>query len=199
MRTLTVFLTLLTAFWLCLHPSFSIAAEPVAVLELTNKSTLPTTTLDLLTDAIRQTLQSRRPTTDPGGPEDDITPRAVSLRLTDTRTVHRLNRRYLGHDEPTDVLSFNTDFPGLRDPHGVEELGTLIIAVPVAARGARSRQVTLADELCLLATHGALHLLGFDHESPADDLAMRRMERAALTRLGRPQAARPDHDQPGKE
>jgi len=144
---------------------------------------------DLLTDAIRHTLQSRR----------IRTPRAVSLRLTDTRTVHRLNRRYLGHDEPTDILSFNTGFPGLRDPHGVEELGTLIVAVPVAARGARARRVTLADELCLLATHGALHLLGFDHESPADDLAMRRMERAALTRLGRPQAARPDHDQPGKE
>lgn len=153
----------------------------------------------LLARAIRHTLRTQRPTPAPGAPHDQDTPRAVSLRLTDTRTVHRLNRRYLGHDEPTDILSFNTDFPGLRDPHGVEQLGALIIALPVAARGARSRNVTLTDELCLLAVHGALHLLGFDHESPADDLAMRRLERDALTRLGRPQAARPDHDPPGKE
>ena len=140
---------------------------------------------DLLADAIRHTLQSRR----------IRTPRAVSLRLTDTRTVQRLNHRYLGHDEPTDILSFNTGFPGLRDPHGVEELGALIIALPVAARGARSRRVTLPDELCLLATHGVLHLLSFDHESPAEDLAMRRMERVALRRLGRCGAARPSYDE----
>lgn len=139
---------------------------------------------DLLASAIRHTLISQRLRV----------PRAVSLRLTATRSVRRLNKQYLGHDEPTDVLSFNIGFPGLRDPDGVEELGTLIIAVPVAARGARSRNVTLTDELCLLAVHGTLHLLGFDHESPDDDLAMRRMERAVLTRLGRPQAARPDRD-----
>ena len=136
---------------------------------------------DLLAGAIRATLESRRLRV----------PRAVSLRLTDTRTVCRLNRRYLGLDEPTDVLSFNTGFPGLRDPDGVEELGTVIIAVPVAARGARSRHVALADELCLLAVHGTLHLLGFDHESPSEDAAMRRIERVALTRLGRLEAARP--------
>ena len=148
----------------------------------------------LLAGAIRHTLESRNPTAAPGGPEDEGLPRAVSLRLTDTRTVHRLNKRYLGHDEPTDTLSFNTDIPGLRDPHGVEELGTLIIALPVAARGARSRRVALADELCLLAVHGALHLLGFDHQTPSEDAVMRRMERVALTRLGRRQAARPQED-----
>ena len=135
----------------------------------------------LLADAIRHTLDSRRLRA----------PRAVALRLADTRTVRRLNARYLGLDEPTDVLAFNTDIPGLRDPHGVAELGALIIAVPVAARGARARAVPLADELCLLAVHGALHLLGFDHETPPEDAAMRRMERRALTRLGRPGAARP--------
>jgi probable rRNA maturation factor len=144
----------------------------------------------LLADAIRNTLESRKPAAAPGGPKDETVPRAVSLRLTDARTVQRLNARYLGHDEPTDVLSFNTDFPGLRDPHGVEELGALIIAVPVAARGARDRHVSLDDELCLLAVHGTLHLLGFDHETPAEDAAMRRLELDALTRLGRPQAAR---------
>lgn len=141
---------------------------------------------DLLADAVRHTLDSRRLRR----------PRAVSLRLADTRTVRRLNARYLGLDEPTDVLAFNTDIPGLRDPSGVAELGALIIAVPVAARGARARAVPLADELCLLAVHGVLHLLGFDHETPSEDAAMRRMERRALVRLGRPGAARPLTDDP---
>ena len=101
---------------------------------------------ELLADAVRHTLDSRRLRR----------PRAVSLRLADTRTVRRLNARYLGLDEPTDVLAFNTDIPGLHDPSGVAELGALIIAVPVAARGARARGVPLADELSLLAVHGVL-------------------------------------------
>ena len=115
---------------------------------------------------------------------------ADAVRYTlDSRRLRR--PRYLGLDEPTDVLAFNTDIPGLLDPDGVAELGALIIAVPVAARGARARAVPLADELCLLAVHGALHLLGFDHETPSEDAAMRRMERRALVGLGRPGAARP--------
>ena len=117
-------------------------------------------------------------------------PRAVSVSVTDGRTLRRLNRRYLGEDEVTDVLSFNTDFPTLRRPDGVRELGTLAIALPAAARNARARGVDLADELALLTVHGTLHLLGFDHQSRRADTAMRAMERAALECLGRPQAAR---------
>ena len=112
-------------------------------------------------------------------------PRGVSI------TVRRLNRDFLGQDEPTDVLAFNTDFPRLRRPDGVRELGALVIALPVAARGARDRGVVLADELALLVVHGTLHLLGFDHQTRRDDAAMRALERVALERLGRLQAARP--------
>ena len=117
-------------------------------------------------------------------------PRAVDLRIADTRTVHRLNARYAGLDEPTDVLSFNTDFPGLRDPDGNAPLGAIIIALPVAAKNARNRGVELADELALLAVHGALHLLGRDHETAAEDAAMREQERRALALAGRESAAR---------
>ncbi len=134
----------------------------------------------LLREAVAVTLASRRLRT----------PRAVSLTVTDTRTVQRLNKRYLGEDKPTDVLSFNIDIAGLRRPDGVVDLGALIIALPVAARGARARGVELVDELALLVAHGTLHLLGFDHETPAEDARMRELERAALRRLGRPQAAR---------
>ncbi|HJN93496.1 MAG TPA: rRNA maturation RNase YbeY [Dehalococcoidia bacterium] len=134
----------------------------------------------LLRAAVTVTLASRRLRA----------PRAISVTITDTRTVQRLNKRYLGDDKPTDVLSFNVDIPGLRRPDRVIDLGALIVALPVAARGARERGVDLADEIALLLTHGTLHLLGFDHETRPDDAAMRELERKALLRLGRPHAAR---------
>jgi probable rRNA maturation factor len=134
----------------------------------------------LLRDTVVATLQSR-------GLRN---PRAISVTIADTRTVQRLNKRYLGEDHPTDVLSFNIDIPGLRRPDGVEDLGALIIALPVAAVGAKQRDVSLVDELALLVVHGTLHLLGFDHETKPDDAHMRQLEARALSRLGRPQAAR---------
>ena len=134
----------------------------------------------LVRDTVVATLRSRRLRN----------PRAISVTIADTRTVRRLNKRYLGEDHPTDVLSFNIDIPGLRRPDGVEDLGALIIALPVAAAGAKQRHVSLVDEIALLVAHGTLHLLGFDHETKPDDVCMRQLEARALTRLGRPQAAR---------
>ncbi len=115
----------------------------------------------------------------------------VSVRLTDSRTIRRLNRRFRGEDVATDVLSFNTDFEGLVRPDGAAELGELVIAIPVAQRGAKERGVSLDDELALLTVHGVLHLLGYDHESEAEDAEMRELERSALVMAGRPEAARP--------
>lgn len=134
----------------------------------------------LLDACVRETLASRRLRT----------PRIVGVAITDTRRVRRLNHRWRGLDEPTDVLSFNTDFPGLARPDGAQELGELLIALPVAARGAGERGVGLADELALLAVHGTLHLLGYDHETRVEDAAMRELERVALTRVGRGEAGR---------
>ncbi len=116
--------------------------------------------------------------------------RVVSLRVTDSRTVRRLNRRFRGEDSATDVLSFNTDFYGLRRPDGAADLGEIVIALPVAARGARQRGATLAAELALLTVHGTLHLLGFDHEEVEEDRRMKELERIALERAGFAEAAR---------
>lgn len=134
----------------------------------------------LLDACVRETLASRRLRT----------PRIVGVAVTDSRRIRRLNRRWRGEDAATDVLSFNTDFPGLARPDGALELGEIVIALPVAARGARRRGVELADELALLSVHGTLHLLGYDHETRSEDAAMRQLERAALIRAARPQAAR---------
>ena len=136
--------------------------------------------VDALERCVRETLASRKLRI----------ARVVALRITDSRTVRRLNRRFRGQDAPTDVLSFNTDFDGLRRPDGSAELGEIIIALPVAARGAKERDRTLAEELALLTVHGTLHLLGFDHEEPLEDEQMKQLERTALDRAGWATAAR---------
>ena len=117
-------------------------------------------------------------------------PRVVAVRVTDARTVRTLNRRFRGEDVATDVLSFNTDFDGLRRPDGSADLGEIVIALPVAARGARERAVSLSEELALLTVHGTLHLLGFDHEEAEEEQEMKQLERVALRRAGLESAAR---------
>jgi probable rRNA maturation factor len=98
----------------------------------------------------------------------------VSLVLTGDRAVRALNARYRGQDRPTDVLSF----PG---GGGRDELGDIVISVETAEKNARARGRTLGRELDVLALHGFLHVLGYDHET--DDGAMDRLERRLRRRL----------------
>ncbi len=98
----------------------------------------------------------------------------LSLVLAGDRLLHRLNRDYRGKDRPTDVLSFPGD-------GGEAGLGDVVISVETAARNARSGGRTLARELDVLALHGFLHVLGYDHET--DDGTMDRLERRLRTRL----------------
>jgi probable rRNA maturation factor len=98
----------------------------------------------------------------------------VALLLTGDRAVRALNRRYRGKDKPTDVLSF----PGAGGEAG---LGDIVISVETAARNAREHGRTLPQELDILALHGFLHVLGYDHET--DDGTMDRIERRLRRRL----------------
>ena len=92
----------------------------------------------------------------------------VALVFAGDRTLHRLNRTYRGKDKPTDVLSF----PG---PGGPQGLGDIVISVETAQRNARAGGRPLPRELDVLALHGFLHVLGYDHET--DDGTMDRLER----------------------
>ena len=104
----------------------------------------------------------------------------VTLRLATDAEVRRLNRRFLGKDRSTDVLSFPSS--GGLEP-GSRYLGDLAVSVPQARRQARRAGWRLDEEMSLLVTHGFLHLLGYDHE--ADDGTMRRLEERLLSRAGR--------------
>lgn len=93
----------------------------------------------------------------------------LNIIITDETTIRQLNQQYRGIDAPTDVLSFENDsdfdFPIL-DRMASNHLGEIIIAYPVAKAQAISRGHSPLDEIILLAVHGTLHLLGFDHDTP---------------------------------
>ncbi len=105
--------------------------------------------------------------------------REVSVVLTDDREIHALNREWRGKDKPTDVLAFALDEAG--GPIG--SLGDVVISVERARAQAKSRRVELDRELELLAVHGTLHLLGYDHAEPAEAREMRARTRAIRRRL----------------
>jgi probable rRNA maturation factor len=140
-------------------------------------------------------------------------PGSVGLIVSDDIELASLNATHLGHDGPTDVLSFpllppesfpahagdpdrGAAFPpsspaAFAGPPGRRiHLGDIVVSVERAAaqaaagRGGQTGDVrwSTADELRLLATHGTLHLCGWDHADPAEERAMRALERRLLAR-----------------
>jgi probable rRNA maturation factor len=112
----------------------------------------------------------------------------VTLALVGDRHVRALNRRYRGIDQVTDVLSFATGPEDRRITEGESavrqrpSLGDVVIATGMAARQARMAGHSVATEFRILALHGLLHLLGYDHE--LDDGHMARLERTLRRRGG---------------
>ncbi len=106
----------------------------------------------------------------------------VALLFADDALLWRLNREHRGIDEPTDVLSFPGDEGETFPAAGGESrhIGDIAVSVPTARRQAADAGLTLDEELRHLVLHGLLHLLGYDHESDADDAAMRAKEEAVL-------------------
>lgn len=98
----------------------------------------------------------------------------VAVVLAGDGLLRRLNRAYRGKDRPTDVLSFPGD-------GGESGLGDIVISVATAERNARGLGRTLLQELDVLALHGFLHVLGYDHET--DDGTMDRLEARLRKRL----------------
>jgi probable rRNA maturation factor len=104
---------------------------------------------------------------------------AVAL-VTDAR-IRALNRQYLRKNRATDVLSFPAGETAA--PVAQRFLGDIVVATGVARRQAREAGHPYETELRVLALHGLLHLLGYDHDDPADAGRMARAE-ARLRRTG---------------
>ncbi len=87
-------------------------------------------------------------------------------------------------DEAADEHSFTTDLPPELADELTLYLGDIIIAYPYAAQQAVEYQNSVLAELRLLAVHGTLHLLGYNHESAEDEATMWAMQRQILTLFG---------------
>ncbi len=100
----------------------------------------------------------------------------VSLAIVDDPTIHALNRRYLRHDYPTDVLSFVLEDNPLD--------GEIIVSAETAIRCAAEYDWNATDELTLYLIHGALHLVGYDDQDEDARREMRQLEQHYLDQQG---------------
>jgi probable rRNA maturation factor len=109
----------------------------------------------------------------------------LAVRVVNAAESKRLNARYRGRDQPTNVLSFPV--PPLPGAAGAPRpLGDLVICASVVRDEARQQRKAIKAHWAHLVVHGALHLLGYDHERDAEARRMERREVAVLKRFGIP-------------
>ena len=132
----------------------------------------PAFDLSLLEQAAQEALRSVGTS-----PEAEIT-----IVISGDAQLQELNRRFLGIDAPTDVLSFPEDFidPDTENPY----LGDIIISQERAEAQAQAGGHTVSDEVQLLVVHGVLHLLGYDHSETEDKDEMWAIQSQILHALG---------------
>jgi probable rRNA maturation factor len=98
----------------------------------------------------------------------------ISIAVVDDPTIHDLNRRFLQHDYPTDVLSFILE----QTEQGLD--GEVIVSADYALRSAHEYRWSAEDELLLYILHGTLHLVGYDDQDERSLTLMRDRERHYL-------------------
>lgn len=103
---------------------------------------------------------------------------SAALLFADDERLRRLNNRFRGKDEPTNVLSFPSGEPA------PGFLGDIALAYETCAREAAGKDVAVADHAAHLIAHGLLHLVGHDHIEDADAELMQRLEADILDAIG---------------
>ncbi len=104
---------------------------------------------------------------------------SISVALVDDPTSRVINARHLGHDWPTDVISFE-----LSDPDQPGLAGELVVSAEMASTTAAEVGADPFAELALYVVHGLLHLCGLDDATPAQAAAIRRREGEILAAEG---------------
>ena len=109
-----------------------------------------------------------------------LTNKEIELILTNDEEIKELNKIHRNKDKATDVLSFPLeDIPGM-------PLGSIVISVDTAKKGAKEFGHSIEDEIKLLFIHGLLHLLGYDHE--IDNGEMRKKEKEIIEKFNLPKS-----------
>jgi probable rRNA maturation factor len=102
----------------------------------------------------------------------------LALVFVSREAMRRINRDYRGIDRPTDVLAFSY----LDEPCSGGVLGEIFISAEVASEQAAETGISAGEEIARLAVHGALHVLGFDHDTPSSRRRMLSRQERYLTR-----------------
>ena len=101
----------------------------------------------------------------------------ITVRIVDAEEGQQLNREFRGKDYATNVLTFDyAQRPVV--------MADLVLCAPVVAREAKEQKKPLVAHYAHLTVHGALHLLGWDHENEADAICMEQLEREILANMG---------------
>lgn len=115
----------------------------------------------------------------------------VGITLTNNEYIHQINRQYRNIDRPTDVISFALNDISEEEPiildngelQDKELLGDIIISVEQAAKQSEDYGHSLTREISFLTVHGLLHLLGYDHIDPSDEVEMQAEQKIIMEQL----------------
>lgn len=108
--------------------------------------------------------------------EESVDAAQIDIAVVDDRRIHEVNREFLGHDYPTDVISFCYESDPLE--------GELIVSVERACAVAGEERTDWRAELAWYVVHGTLHVIGYDDGTEPDRRTMRARERRVMRRLG---------------
>ncbi len=118
--------------------------------------------------------------------EEDAPRASISIAFVDNATIRQLNCRHLGHDWPTDVISFP-----LSTADDSILVGELVVSAEMAVALAPDVGAEAREELALYVVHGLLHLCGYDDASEVSAQVMRRREREILDGAAADRATEP--------
>ena len=150
--------------------------DPAPVVSGDDRTAQHTVDLDRWTDLARQTLLG-----------ESVARGHLDVIFVDPEEMAELNEAHMGHEGPTDVLSFpmdsEDDVLDMVDDMPLH-LGDIVICPDVAAQQAPEHCGTVDAELSLLIIHGILHILGHDHVEPEETAVMQDRERHHLSSIG---------------
>lgn len=105
----------------------------------------------------------------------------ILIRFVGNKEITELNRKYRKKNKPTNIISFQFETPpGVKTNH----LGDLVICTPLVKQEAKTQHKTITAHLAHLIVHGVLHLLGYDHKTEKETIAMEALEIKHLKKLG---------------
>ena len=104
--------------------------------------------------------------------------------IVDDKYIHKINKEYRGIDRPTDVISFALEDDKQIDLPDLRVLGDIYISYDKAISQAKEYGHSNKRELCFLAVHGLLHLLGYDHMTKDDEIKMFGLQKELLDSYG---------------